>query len=802
MRSIKLGSLVLFLSLTWFSVNSQNSTFSGRILAEDTGEPLVGAHVKIKSDISQGTAADIEGKFTLIVDPGTHTFVFTFTGMQKDSLTLSFTPGQVIEKDILLTPYVSTLEGIEVKVGKFDRKIEEITVSMEVLKPDLIENKNTTNIKTILDYTPGLNILDNEPQIRGGSGFTFGVGSKVGILVDGMPMLSPDAGRPFWDFIPVENIEQIEVVKGCASVLSGANALSGAIYIRTKSPGLTPNTKIKVYSGLYSSPKYNYMKWWNDVPYIGGADFLHTRVENNLDIVIGANVHFDHGYIGAPKPGPFVVDTVSNFSDDEVSTERYRFNFRLRKRSEKIEGLNFGINGNYMHHKTNMVLAWLDDSAGFYRGYPGAMALQNKNMFYLDPFLNFYSKIGIRHSLKARVLHNAVSATNNQGNRSTLYFADYNFKREYDFLKGFAFVGGLSFQYNDVQSRLYSGSGTERNKMYNLSGYAELENNIFDIINFSIGARLEYFSLNDSVTDLKPIFRAGASIKVLQETYVRLSIGQGYRFPTIAERYIRTNLGSFAVFDNPDLQPEHSWNAEVGVKQGFKFANFFGYLDIAVFQQEYRNTIEYLFGFWDSTYNFALAGFRFLNTGKSRITGIDISLNTIGKVGEKGDIKVLFGYNYILPKTLEPDYVFAKDYNPGGSSEFSYETTSVDPGKNILKYRFLHTIKGDVEFNYDRFSTGISAKYFSRIENLDKAIADFEKATGSTGGTLQPIKYMDYFYNHNNGNLILDFRISYLFAGKHKVSIISNNLLNRWYSLRPLKAEPMRTIMLQYRVEF
>ena len=82
--------------------------------------------------------------------------------------------------------------------------------------------------------------------------------------------------------------------------------------------------------------------------------------------------------------------------------------------------------------------------------------------------------------------------------------------------------------------------------------------------------------------------------------------------------------------------------------------------------------------------------------------------------------------------------------------------------------------------------------------NLDKAIADFERATVGTGGTIQPILYMDYFNHHNNGNTIMDIRISYEFTQKHKLSLISNNFLNRWYSLRPLKAEEMRTIMLQY----
>jgi outer membrane receptor for ferric coprogen and ferric-rhodotorulic acid len=57
---------------------------------------------------------------------------------------------------------------------------------------------------------------------------------------------------------------------------------------------------------------------------------------------------------------------------------------------------------------------------------------------------------------------------------------------------------------------------------------------------------------------------------------------------------------------------------------------------------------------------------------------------------------------------------------------------------------------------------------------------------------------MDYYYNHHNGNIILDLRLSYSFNDKHKVSVTANNLANRWYSLRPLKAEAMRTIMFQY----
>jgi iron complex outermembrane receptor protein len=307
--------------------------------------------------------------------------------------------------------------------------------------------------------------------------------------------------------------------------------------------------------------------------------------------------------------------------------------------------------------------------------------------------------------------------------------------------------------------------------------------------------------MNGNEADFEPIFRAGMNLKVMKETFLRLSYGQGYRFPTIAERYINTSVGiSFGVFPNPDLKPERSWNAEVGVKQGFKFLNYFGYIDVAVFQQEYHNTIDYLFVFWDTNYvTIGGAGFKFMNTGHSRIYGIDISISGAAYIAEDIILKTVIGYNYIMPKTLDPDYVYAIDIR---DREYSYNTTSLDPSKDILKYRFLHTLKGDFQLDIHEFFAGLSVKFFSQIENLDLAIKEFEETTLAAGSTIQPILYMDYFYNHNDGKWIMDLRAGYNINKHHQISLICNNLLNNIYSLRPLKAEPMRTITAQYIYKF
>jgi hypothetical protein len=174
---------------------------------------------------------------------------------------------------------------------------------------------------------------------------------------------------------------------------------------------------------------------------------------------------------------------------------------------------------------------------------------------------------------------------------------------------------------------------------------------------------------------------------------------------------------------------------------------------------------------------------------------VDISVSGAAQLADDITLRTMLGYNYIMPITLAPEKVYATDIR---DKEYSYLTTSVDSTGYILKYRFLHTFKGDIELNIHSFSAGFSAKYFSKIQNLDKAIEDFEETTKAAGGSIQPIEYMDYFYTHNNGQWVFDLRAGYKINDHHEVSLISSNFMNSSYSLRPLKAEAVRNVMLQY----
>lgn len=787
----------------------------GTITDKDTREPIIGATIQLLNDLSKGTSSDIDGNYVLVLDTGKHHLICSYLGLETDTFSVYITENVVTQKNLTLKQIAKTLETVVVSSGKFEQKIEDITVSMEVIKPNLINNKNTTSIETALEQVPGLTIIDNDPQIRGGSGFTFGVGSRVAIVVDGIPLLSGDAGRPEWSYIPIENIEQVEIIKGASSVLYGSSALNGVINIRTAYPRSKPKTSINYSVGNYSipdKPAENWYKAQNSIPGFSNLNLFHSRIiNNNLDFVIGANFNIDQGYIGPPPPAPYlppdlkqvllVADTIPLFTNDDMIKKRGRVNFNLRYRSRKIEGLNFGVNANFMLNKTNMVFAWLDDSTGLYRGYPGAVFLEDQTLVNVDPFIKYTTKNGVSHSLQTRIFHSDNVITNNQSNRGTMYFGEYQLQRKFRSID-MTFTGGVVGNVSYSESRLYAASGQPKNKIVNASGYAQLDKKFWHVLNLSGGLRYEYFKMNDLSSVVAPIFRAGANLQLMKATFIRASYGQGYRYPTITERYIATKAGMFGVFPNPDLKPETSNSFEVGLKQGFKLGNCMGYLDIAGFYQKYHNTIEYLFGNWDPSV--ALVGFKFLNTGDSRVRGVDFSLTaSTPETNKRFGVTALIGYTYIEPVSLTPDTVYAYDKNLSGGvgRPLSYKSSSIDTTDNILKYRFKHMFKADIEFKIYRFGIGMSYRYYSKMQNIDKAFTEIEELTANAYPFITKIEGT-YFWKTHISTDIVDARLSYNINQKQKLSLVCNNVFNDSYSLRPLKIESPRTTSLQYVLTF
>jgi iron complex outermembrane receptor protein len=251
-----------------------------------------------------------------------------------------------------------------------------------------------------------------------------------------------------------------------------------------------------------------------------------------------------------------------------------------------------------------------------------------------------------------------------------------------------------------------------------------------------------------------------------------------------------------AIFPNPQLLPESSWNAEIGLKQGFKLNNFVGYLDVAFFWQEYSNTIEITYGFWDKRKDMfgndsLSAGFKYLNTGTTQVRGFEVSLPGEGKISRNISFDVLADYTFVLPQAVYPGKVFATDSSP---QPMSYNFTSTDTKNNILKYRFQNMAKIDFQATYKIYSIGGDWRFYSYMQNIDEVFYIFDP-TAHYG-----IK--QYREDHNSGIHVFDARIAVQVTKKLKVAFVSNNVTNLSYSLRPLKIESPRTFAIRLSAKF
>ena len=780
------------------TVQAQNGKVTGKITENEQAELMPFVNIGIKGT-STGTYTDSNGTYSLDLKPGNYTLVVTCVGYEKQEKPIAISSGKDLVVDFILTPTSHELNTVVVAGSKYEQKVQEAISSIEVLKSNAIHASNPQSIDKAIDKIPGITIVDNEPQIRGGSGFSSGLGSRVMVMVDEMPILRGDAGRPSWGFLPVDDVEQIEVLKGASSVIYGSSAISGAINIRTAYPKDKPVTRLNTFLGIYSKPHRKYTTPWTTAinPLIYGISFSHLQKIDNFDFGVGANYYNDQGYIGGTPE--LLPDSVFNKGEFERRAKVY---FTTRVRNRKIDGLTYGLNGNFMYNDNAQTFFWYDADTNIYRSYPRALSHFKELSFYMDPYIKYYNDNGNSHSFKNRVYYGNTEANNNQSNRYLTLYSEYQYTKKFKKAGDLMMITGLMNTYSYSYGQVFSGilaadSTTTANEFgtyesENFAIYLQLEKKFFDRLTLVAGGRWEYYQVANFYEN-KPIFRVGMNLQATKSTYIRASVGQGYRVPSIGERYITTNSGGFGFYPNPNLVSETSLSYELGLKQMFKIGKFAGMFDVAGFLDNYDNYVEFNFGIWGQASIDKSTGFKFLNTGPARIYGIDATLAGEGKLARNLDFSMLLGYTYSVPKALEPNLVYYEHMEPGTGNvrQYTFNNTSSDTSGYILKYRIQNLAKSDFQFTFKKkISAGLTGKYYGYMKNIDVFLYQLDTPKAMHSGI---IKYRE---EHNKGNFIVDVRLSYLIR-YFKISLLVNNVFNTEYSLRPITIEAPRTTSLQ-----
>ena len=147
-------------------------------------------------------------------------------------------------------------ETVVVSASRTEQKLVDAPATMTVIGADKIENATSQNFAELLRTVPGLNITqvsarDINVTSRAPTG-TLATGQLA--VLDGRSLYQDFFGFVMWDFLPVNlnEIKQIEVIRGPASAVWGANAVFGVINVITKSPREMQGTTATVGLGTFT----------------------------------------------------------------------------------------------------------------------------------------------------------------------------------------------------------------------------------------------------------------------------------------------------------------------------------------------------------------------------------------------------------------------------------------------------------------------------------------------------------------------------------------------------------------------
>lgn len=768
-------SLLLFLLLTLSRTAYSQITFV--VQAKDASEVLIGAHIEIGE--IQGIT-DIEGKWETTLKPGNYTAMVSYVGYKnlRQSISISTTNQRV---ELILSPTDILLEGSTVTASKYEVSRARSTTTIEVISPDLLKRNNSTTIEKGLQLIPGVDIIDRQPNIRGGSGYSYGAGSRVLILLDDIPILQADAGFPQWNDLPIELTKQIEILKGASSALYGSSALNGIINLRTDYATSTPETKFTTIVTAFDAPGDTVKQWADKTPFEVSTFLSSKQKVGNTDLVFGM---FGKNLTSYNKGAD------QNYWRFTGSV-KHKFNPRL----------SLGVNFNANRSNTREFFYWKSLDSLFV-GSANSYSEVEAFRYNIDPRLTYFDGAGNRHKILSRYHFVDNQANAGRSNSSKLGYAEYQFMRPFKKIGATMNTGVVNVS-SQTQAQLY---GDTTMFAQNNAIYWQWDQKVGERLTYSVGARYERNVLkapelfnckyddfleqticdtleNGRKSEARPVFRAGLNYQLAKATYVRASWGQGYRYPTIAEQFITTNFGGIPISPNAQLESETGWSAELGIKQGYKLKGYNGFLDLVGFRSDYQNMME--FNFVDLT----SIGFQSINVGNTQITGIEATLAGQGTIDSLITIDHIIGFTHIVPVFASFDTLTGPNNEPETQGQANAYNSSSN--ENVLKYRFNTTFKFDIQLSYKKWSIGGSGNYYSHMQAVDAIFEDL---------VVPGLK--QYRSENNTGELIFSARMAYEINKSSELGIQVNNLSNNLYSLRPGLMDAPRNLSVRFQIIF
>jgi outer membrane receptor for ferrienterochelin and colicins len=722
-----LTSLFFLLSST---AMSEPGSLSGRVTTrgESGEEPLVAVSVFLQGTV-RGTSTDANGAFRLgSIPAGTYSLVFSLLGYERMTRTdLVVEDGKETFVSVTMTQAPIQTAPVVVTANKRQQSLQEVPVSISLMEAAELRRRNSLTLEEALRYVPGVNMTGSQVNIRGSSGYSRGVGSRVLMLVDGIPFIAGDTGELIFESIPVGQVDRIEVVKGASSALYGSNALGGVINVITKPIPEIPETYLRTYGGFYNGPTFEKWKWSDKTRFFHGQSVSHALRSGNLGMALSFSRQVDDGY--------------------RQNDYRRRYNFYFKTRED--------FSSNNALTTTFSLLYQYGGQFVYWRNFDSALVPPVLQVSDNVKSTRFYATGLYNDALSANVLFTAkaiwnrndwgyetINAIGRTESLSDDFRAEAGATVILDNVHTVTF--GLDGQLDLVRSDLFS-----QRSGWGAAIYGQDEMKLGELVTLTLGTRcdLQALGLTESGPQVNP--KIALTYAPVSGTTLRASAGRGYRIPSVAEAFISAEVTGFSTVPNADLKPEQSYSYEAGISQ---VLGTLGTLDIAAFRSDYDNLIEVGLE-QDPTSSRAVAQWK--NVTKARVQGFETSLR-LGLLD--GGLIYGLGYTYVYPE---------------------------DRSKNdLLKYRPRHLFYTNVLGRVGVLRAGADFRYLSRVERIDELFV----TTGLIPDADERVEILvaDFRFGADLASigipLSLSFNVNNAFQYNY-VELIANLMPPRTYSL-------------------
>lgn len=693
-----------------------------------------------------------------------------------------------------------TMDEIVISASKFKEQKKNVAQYIQTIPQKEIEWMMPQTSATLLEQTG--KVFVQRSQAGGGSPVIRGFeANKVLLVIDGVRMNNAIyRGGHLQNVITVDNnmLEAVEILHGPGSTLYGSDALGGVMLFRTKQPRLSWNetTLFKsnimtrfssanneatghidfniggknlasltsiTYSKFGDTRQGNIRSPYNDS--FGKRQWYVERIDGTDRVIYNqdANIQKFTGYSQ--------VDLMQKFLLQQGSKVTHTLNLQYSTSSDvaRYDRLTDIRNGNLRYAE------W------YYGPQDRAMAayhLQAKNLNgFFDEVSAGINYQYIKESRHQRLLYNDIR----QNRTERLNIGGYNIDLR-KMMNRHELTIGTDGQYNDLRSTAFglniaTGQQSPLDTRYpdggsNMYYGAVYAAHIFKIIPDKLilndGIRLNYVGLNatfDDTTFYNFPFRSASQdntalsgnlgLVYMPQSRWRfvLNGSTGFRSPNIDDlgKVFDSRGGEFLVVPNPDLQPEYSYNTDLGISYSdnkfirIEATGFHTWLRNAIVQDFYtlngqttlpfegvptrvvanqNKASAYIYGINSSLTAKLTPRVTFYSTltytyGRYEHTGTNVPLDHIPPVYGKTSIFYRQGKFEGEFYSMYNGWKRLKDYSPSGEDNLNYATPLGMPSWNTLNIRTAYNLNDNMSFhlalenildkNYRNFASGVSA---------------------------------------------------------------------------------------------